>query len=204
MDIKFKELLHSYIPKGKAWEDNQYLDQILEGFSDEFGRVHKKIKTFYDNFNIINSNIYTIRHSEDYLIVQGLYNDSELQRIILEYLNKDYHFIDALEDFASFMSLPIRFLKLPTSFEVGFSQVGDELGDPNARENMNLFVSFDNVNGLTCLEYNKVRWLAEYLKPPYLSITYTNAPSSSISNFEVGFSQVGDELGGFETCTIIL
>ena len=204
MDLKFKELLKSYIPKGKAWEDNPEFNNILEGFSSELGRVHKNIKTFYDSVNLINSNIYADRHSTDYLIPKGLYNNNELQHIILEYLNKDYPFIDALEDFASFINLPIRFLKLPTSFEVGFSQVGDELGDPNARENMNLFISFDNVNGLTCLEYNKMRWLAEYLKPPYLSITYTNAPSSSISNFEVGFSQVGDELGGFETCTIIL
>tara|TARA_R110001606_G_scaffold2504_4_gene10963 strand:+ start:2156 stop:2767 length:612 start_codon:yes stop_codon:yes gene_type:complete len=203
MDLKFKELLQSYIPKGKAWEENHNFDKILGGFSGEFSRVYSKIKTFYDNFNIIKSNSYAVSHSSDYLIVQGLYNNPALQHIIIEYLNKDYDFIEALEDFASFINVTIKFLNLPTPFEVGFSQVGDELGDPTASSAMNLFIRFDDIN-LSCDDYNRVRWLAEYLKPPYLNILYANQPTNKISPFEVGFSQVGDELGGIETCTIIL
>ena len=204
MDLKFKELLQSYIPKGKAWEENTDFDKVLGGFSNEFGRVHSKIKAFYDNFNIIKSNSYAISHSIDYLIVQGLYSNIELKYIIVEYLNKDYDFIEALEDFASFINVTIKFLNLPTPFEVGFSQVGDELGDPTALSSMNLFISFDEAIDLSCDDYNRVRWLSEYLKPPYLNILYTNQPTNRITPFEVGFSQVGDELGGIETCTIIL
>ena len=204
MDLKFKQLLTSYIPKGKAWEDNQDFNKILEGFSNEFGRVHSKIKNFYNNFNIIKSSVYAVDHSKDYFIVQGLYNNLELQRIMVEYLNKNYHFIDALKDFSNFINIPIKFLQMPTPFEIGSSQFGDEFGDPNALSYMNLFISFDQVVDLSCEDYNKVRWLSEYLKPPYLTITYTNQPTNTIEHFEIGLSQFGDEFGGIGTCTIIL
>ena len=167
-------------------------------------RVYNKIKTFYDNFNILNSSTYAVEHSTDYLIAQGLYNSVQLQHIIVEYLNKGYEFIEALEDFASFINIPIVFLNLPTPLEFGELQFGDEFGDVTAESTMNLFIEFDQIADLTCDDYNRVRWLAEYLKPPYINIIYTNQPTNVIEYFEFGSSQLGDEFGGIGTCTIVL
>ena len=199
---KFSELLKRLLPDGRAWDFQENFNDLIDGISDEFGRSHEQSTNFYNEFNIIDSSMLAFEHSLDYLITDKLYLNVERQRIIVEYLNKDYEFKDAIEDFANFINSPIEYLVFPTSIEFGVFEFGDEFGDPDAIGVMELLIQFDdNVN---CEEYNKIKWLSEYLKPPYLKIIYSNPPVESTTPFEFNNIQFGDEFGGeIIPCTII-
>ena len=200
MDVKFYKLLQSFMPKGRAWENNSELQKLLDGFSYEFGRVHKDIKSFYENFNIINSTDLAVEHSKDYLIVQGLYTNSELQRIIVEYLNKDFSIKEVIEDFANFSNIPIEYTLLPKPFIFGSSKFGDEFGYKNSTI-MQIYIKF--IGSPTCKEYNKIRWLAEFLKPPYLKVEYSSVPTIANDSFTFGKSRFGEKFVNIIPCEII-
>ena len=70
MDLKFVRVLDNFFPKGKFWESQTNIKKVINGVSDEFARIHKESKTFYNNFNIINSTTLAKEHSQDYLIIQ--------------------------------------------------------------------------------------------------------------------------------------
>lgn len=197
MDLKFVTLLKSFFPKGKIWEFQTNVNYLIDGLSVEYGRAYNASKEFYNNFNIINSEVLASPHGRDYLIIDGLYNDFEIQRIIVEYLNKDFGYQEIIEDFADFIDVPIEWGITPP-LEFGVFQFGDEFGA--SEEAMELFLIIGLEGDATCQEYNKMKWLVEYLKPPYLSVTFSNPPSESILPITFGYSQFGDDFGELVSC----
>ncbi len=202
MALKFKRILKGFLPVGKFWESQSEIDKIFDAESKEFKRHYDLSTKFYNDHNIVQSYELADIHAKDYLIVDGLYSKQELQRIIVEYLNKDLGFKEIILDFANFINVGIEFKAIPTSLEFGVFEFGDEFGDINSNGIMELLIEFDN--DVTCLEYNKVVWLINYLKPPYLVILFSNEPVESVTNFEFGNIEFGDEFGGILTpCELI-
>jgi len=74
MDLKFVTLLKSFFPKGKIWEFQTNVNYLINGLSVEYGRAYNASKEFYNNFNIINSEVLASPHGKDYLIIEGLLN----------------------------------------------------------------------------------------------------------------------------------
>lgn len=198
MDLKFVALIKTFVPKGKFWENQEKFNLLIDGISDEFSRAYNKSKKFYEEFNIISSEALAGEHSQDYLIIQGLYTNRELQRIIVEYLNKDLGLKAIIVDFANFLNVNLIWGTAITPLEFGVFEFADEFGDANASPVMELFIEFDN--DITCQEYNKIVWLVSYLKPPYLKVTYTNKPVNAIVPFTFGYSQFSDEFGELIPC----
>lgn len=194
MDLKFVNILNRFLPKGKFWEDQPDIIKLLNGTSDEFKRAYDDSKYFYENFNIISSSKLAVQHSLDYLITQDLYSRAELQRIIVEYLNKDYGLKDAIIDFTDFIGTPIEFGTIPNPFIVGRSTAGNILGDP-AYDNTRaiLYIKFLDVNDVNNIR--KTKDLVEYLVPPYLKIVYNTTNDVQNKLFIVGSNTAGNPLG---------
>lgn len=174
MDIRFVEVLKRFFPKGKFWDFQEKFLYLIDGISVEFGRAYESAKTFYDNFNIISSSNLAVEHSQDYLIIQDLFTDDELQRIIVEYLNKDLKFAQIIEDFATYVGMILTFGSLPSSFIVGRNTAGNPLGDIDfTNTNMVLYVEFNSIETPEDQEnIIKIKWLIDYLKPPYIEVVY--------------------------------
>lgn len=198
MDLKFVSLIKSFFPTGKIWEFQKNINDLIDGISIEFGRLYDQATGFYNNFNIIKSEALAGLHGADYLIISGLYTNREIQRIIVEYLNKDFNFREIIEDFANFANIPITW-SLPPALEFGVFQFGDEFGAASIPV-ANLYVTI-GINGeITCQEWNKIAWLVYYLKPPYINVEITEPPINSITPFTFGFSQFGDDFGELDQC----
>ena len=168
MDVKFVKVLKEFFPKGLIWKFQTNFTYLIDGISIEFGRAYDSAKEFYNNFNIITSYILAVEHSKDYLITQDIFSNSELQRIIVEYLNKDLSFNEIILDFANFVGSSISFGALPESFIVGSNTAGNALGDAaytNTR--MVLYVVFSSIETPEDQEnILKIKELIAYLKPP--------------------------------------
>ena len=201
MDLKFVTLLKSFFPKGKIWEFQTNFNYLINGLSVEYGRAYNTAKEFYNNFNIIEKETLADIHSDDYLIVSGLYSKLELQRIIVEYLNKDFAFKTIIEDFATFTGIPISWQNPHKPFIFGSSEFGDFFGDADNPGIMELLIKFEP--DVTCREYNKIVWLVEYLKPPYLDVQYTNEPVSASDLFTFGSSKFGDKFLNIVPCELV-
>lgn len=198
MDLKFVSILKSFFPVGKIWEFQENLNNLINGISVEFGRIYDEATIFYRDFNIIRSENLADLHGSDYLIIEGLYTNIEIQRIIVEYLNKDFGFREIIEDFADFTNIPIMW-SLPPSLEFGDFQFGDEFGQsiiPVA----NLYITIGTDGEVSCQEWNKIAWLVYYLKPPYINVEITDPPINSILPFTFGLSQFGDDFGELDQC----
>lgn len=201
MDLKFVEILKGFLPKGKAWENQENTFKIFEAVSDEFSLIHAKGASFYKNYNLVQDESLATEYSNDYLIYQGLYSNLELQRIIVEYINRGYEFKDAVEDFSEFIGVPINWTFLPYPMEFGDMQFGDEFGDASVSRVMELLIEFEE--DVTCADFNKIKALVQYLQPPYLSVQYTNTPTDDIVALEFGEMQFGDEMGELITCSLV-
>lgn len=198
---KFVELFTRLLPKGRAWDLQTNNKNLLDGISVEFGRSHDKATQFYKDFNLLRSANLAFEHSQDYLITEKLYNNLERQKIIVDYIEGDlYSFKEAIEDFAIFINVDIEWTLLEEPFIFGSSKFGDKFGYINANI-MQLFIKF--VGSPTCEEYNKIRWLVEYLKPPYLEVTYTDKPLIAFEKFIFGTSEFGDQFANIIPCEII-
>ncbi len=127
MDIKFVKVLKLFFPKGKIWIFQENFTYLIDGISIEFGRIYDKAKQFYEDFNIIESDALAVEHSQDYIIVQDAFTNAELQRIIVEYLNKDLKFEDIITDFASYIGMTLSYGAIPESFIVGSNTAGNAL-----------------------------------------------------------------------------
>ncbi len=198
MALKFAGLIKSFLPKGKAWELKDNSSKLIDGMGGEFERSYNTATAFYNDFNIIQSENLADRHGQDCLIKTELFTKRELQRIIVEYLNKDYDYKSIIIDFGSFINETVSFITLPTAMEFGELQFGDELGDPTLSRNMELLIKFSDT--ISCANYKKLEWLALYLKPPYVNVIFENKPINSITPFTFGYSQFGDELGELSAC----
>jgi len=198
MAIKFYDIISSFLPQGKAWELQSNTKKLLNGSSEEFNREYETSKDFYNNFNIIQSDKLAYNHGIDYLIKTEIFTNAEIQRIIVEYLNKDYEYNTIIEDFASFIGESISFVSLPTSLEFGEMNVGDEFGDPSLNRYMEILIKFSET--ISCQNYKKIEWLALFLKPPYVNVIFENKPLNSITPFTLGYAQFGDELGELQSC----
>lgn len=194
MDLKFINILTNFLPKGKFWEDQPYVNKIIAGVSNEYSIVYEKAKYFYTTFNIIKSQELATVHSQDYLITQGLYNKAELQRIIVKYLNKDYDLKFIIEDFADFIGTGIEFGSVASPFIVGRNTIGNSLGDPTYNNTrMMLYVKF--LNGNDVVNIRKVKDLIKYLKPPYLQVIYNTTNDVNNNLFITGSNTTGNPLG---------
>lgn len=176
MDIRFVEIIKSFFPKGKIWEFQQNFIYLINGMSVEFGRMYDTAKALYQNINIITSTVYATTHSKDYLIEQNLFTDTELQRIIVEYLNKGLGFKATISDFATFINMTLSFGAVPDSFIVGSNTAGNALGDAGfTNTNMILYVVFSTIETPEDQEnIIKIKWLIEYIKPPYIEVIYND------------------------------
>ena len=201
MDLKFVSTLKSFFPQGKIWDFQTNFNYLIDGISDEFGRSHKTATQFYNDFNIIKSESLASLHGVDYLIISGLYTNREIQRIIIEYLNKDYDFRDVIEDFANFIGVDILW-SLPEALEFGVFQFGDEFGSTESQIG-SLYLTIGIEGEVTCQNWNKINWLVQYLKPPYINVEVTDAPITSIIPFTFGLSQFGDDFGELNQCQIL-
>ncbi len=198
MALKFSNIIKSFLPTGKAWELKENTSKLIDGTSEEFERAYNTSKEFYDNFNIIQSDKLADKHGPDYLIQSGLFSNREIQRIVVEYLNKDYDYKTIIDDFATFIGESVSFVNLPISMEFGELQFGDEFGDPTLSRYMEILIQFSDT--ISCANYKKLEWLALFLKPPYVNVIFENKPINSITPFTVGYSQFGDELGELSAC----
>jgi len=196
MNTKFVSILQSFFPKGKAWEFQTNFGYLIDGTSEEFGRSYDTASQFYRDFDIVNSVNLASEHGSDYLIKPFLFTNSEIQRIIVEYLNKDMTFKQIIEDFAGFIGASVGW-DLPPYFEFGYSQFGDEFGAESAVGNLYVVLDIGNV---TCQQYQKIRWLVEYLKPPYINVELSDPPLTSIVPLTFGYSQFGDDFGEMAAC----
>ncbi len=194
MDLRFHEILKSFLPKGKIWELQTNTDSMIAGTSVEFGRFYDTSTKFYNGYNIINSYELASEHGNDYLIKSGLFTGSEIQRIIVNYLNGDMGLKEIIEDFADFIDISVSW-GIPSFFEFGVSQFGDEFGGEVAP--CNLYIIMD---APTCSQYNKMKWLVEYLKPPYVNVELSDPPANAITPFTFGLSQFGDDFGEMSPC----
>lgn len=197
MDLRFSEIIKSFLPVGKIWEQQENTTNLINGMSDEFGRLYTDAVSFYNNFNIVKSYELASEHGNDYLIKSGLFTGIEIQRIIVQYLNKDMDFKEIIQDFADFINASVTW-GVPQYFEIGFSQCGDELGGEGSPAI--LFVILDASN-VTCSQYRKIKWLVEYLKPPYLHVLMSDPPLTGSIPFEIGYSQCGDSLEQASICS---
>lgn len=194
MDLKFSTLLNSFFPKGKFWERQEEIKKVVNGTSDEFSRIYTKSKEFYNNFNIIETDVLASVHAQDYLISKNVYTSRELQRIIVNYLNKDNKLKEVIVDFANFIGTPIEFGSIPYPFMVGRSTTGNPLGDPNyTNPRMVIYVKFLDVNDVNNIR--KVKDLVAYLKPPYLEVIYNTTNDVENIPFIVGRNTAGNPLG---------
>ena len=201
MDLKFVQLLKSFFPKGKIWEFQTNFNNLINGISIEFSRIYEDATNFYNNFNIINSTALAGLHARDYLIIDNLYTNREAQRIIVQYLNKDLTFKEIIQDFADFIGINIIW-SLPQPLEFGVFQFGDEFGSTQSQiGNLYLTIGIDGI--ITCQEWNKINWLVNYLKPPYINVQVSDAPINSITPFTFGYSQFGDDFGELDQCQIL-
>ncbi len=187
MDIKFVKVLQLFFPKGKIWIFQENFTYLIDGISIEFGRIYDKAKQFYQDFNIIESDAFAVEHSNDYLITQGIYTDAELQRIIVEYLNKDLNFESIINDFASYVGMNLTYGSLPESFIVGSNTAGNALGDTAFdNTNMVLYVVFNDIDTQQDQEnIIKIKDLIDYLKPPYIGVLYNDTDTFIEYTFEV-------------------
>lgn len=202
MALKFSIIIKSFFPKGKIWEFQKNFDNLIDGISKEFSRIYNSATAFYNSFNIIQSELLAGQHSRDHLIIEGLYTNRELQRIITLYLNKDFRFREVIEDFANFIGVNILW-SLPQPLEFGVFQFGDEFGDATSSEIANLFLTIGVDEDISCRDWNKLNWLVNYLKPPYISIEISDSPINSITPFTFGLSQFGDDFGELDQCHIL-
>lgn len=194
MDLKFSTLLNNFFPKGKFWEMQENITKVIDGTSDEFNRIYQKSKTFYQDFNIIESFELADKHAEDYLISKNIYTNAELQRIIVDYLNKDETLKEVIMDFANFINTPIEFGAITNPFMAGRSTAGNALGDPlynNAR--MILYIKFLDINDVNNIR--KIKDLVAYLKPPYLNVIYNTTNDVQNIPFITGRNTTGNPLG---------
>lgn len=202
MALKFVTLIKSFFPKGKIWEFQENFNNLIDGISVEFSRAYDAATSFYNNFNIIQSELLAGLHGRDYLIIEGLYTNREVQRIIVEYLNKDFGFQEIIQDFADFIGVDIIW-SLPSPLEFGVFQFGDEFGDATSSQIGNLFLTIGINGDITCQEWNKINWLVNYLKPPYINVEVSDAPINSIIPLTFGVSQFGDDFGELDQCQIL-
>ena len=194
MDLKFVNVLNRFFPKGKFWDLQENLNNLVAGISVEFSRVYDESKTFYQEFNIIESFNLADKHAEDYLISKNIYTKAELQRIIVNYLNKDNKIKAVIEDFANFIGTPIEFGAVIYPFIIGRSTTGNALGDPllnNPR--MVLYIEFLDVNDVNNIR--KIKDLVSYLKPPYLQVIYNTTNDVQNIPFVIGRNTTGNPLG---------
>jgi len=201
MALKFKRILKSFLPKGKFWEDQKEIDIILDSEAKEFKRHYDLSTKFYNEYNIVQSYALADIHAKDYLIVEDLYTNQELQRIIVKYLNQDLGFKEIMLDFSEFINVPIFFGNPHQPFIFGQSKFGDKFGDKNNPGIMELLIKFES--SVTCLEYNKIVWLAKYLAPPYLELTFSAIPLNNDVKFTFGSSKFGDKFRDIEVCELI-
>jgi len=176
MAVKFENILKSFFPKGQIWIFQTNFIDLITGMSIEFLRAYDSAKEFYINFNIINSEVLAIEHGRDYLLNTDLYTNAEIQRIIVEYINKDLGLKDIIEDFATYIGHPITW---------------------DSAEIMILEITF--ISSIDCEYFNKIRFLANYFKPPYLQIIYINSPAIE-DPFIFGDSTFGSTFGGTLVC----
>lgn len=201
MGLKFITILESFFPKGQIWIFQTYFNYLIDGISKEFERAYNSAKEFYANFNIIESEELADIHAKDYLIDGELYSKSELQRIIVEYINKDLSFSEIIEDFANFIGFPIEWgvFGLPAQFgDFEFAETFGDLTNPEEFQVMNLIIILDET--IECLNFRKINFLVNYLKPPYLYISYINKPVASLDYIEFGRSTFPSEFGIVESC----
>ena len=194
MDLKFVTLIKSFFPQGNIWEFQSNFLSLINGISVEFGRVYDKATTFYNEFNLINSYSLAIDYSKDYLVKQGLFTNVELQRIIVQYLNKDYVLQSIIEDFATFIGCDLEFSGVPNPFVVGRSTIGNYLGDPlinNTR--CILYIKFNDIYDVDNIR--KMKELISYIKPPYLRVIYNTTSDITDTPFIVGRNTTGNPLG---------
>ncbi len=194
MAVKFQSLLRSFLPKGLIWDIGDNFKKLLEGMSYEFERLYTRAKTFYYDFNIIQSEKLADVHAHDYLIISGLYSKHEIQRIIVEYLNKEYNFEEVINDWALFLGITIEFGTVYQPFMVGRSTTGNALGDPLINNyRMLLYIKF--IDGHDEMSVAKFKWLLAYLKPPYIEILYSQTTALNNIPFYIGRNTTGNPLG---------
>jgi len=194
LDLKFVALIKSFFPDGKFWEFRNNFGHLIDGMSVEFSRAYEKAKLFYSEFNIINSESLAREHSQDYLIKQGLYTNRELQRIIVEYLNKDFQLEEIINDFADFIGADIEYSSIVNPFMVGRNTTGNRLGDINYNSNrMLLYIKFNDIYDIGNIA--KIKELMRYLKPPYLRVIYNTTSDVINIPFIVGRNTAGNPLG---------
>ncbi len=201
MGLKFITLLKSFFPKGQIWVFQTNFNYLIDGISREFERAYNSAKEFYANFNIIESASLAPFHAKDYLIDGTIYTNLELQRIIVEYINKDLSFKQIIEDFANFINSPLFFALNGTPVQFGDFEFADTFGDETEGsefEIMKLVVVLDE--DIICSEFKKINFLINYLKPPYLLISYINKPAFSENYIEFGRSEFPSEFGEVIQC----
>lgn len=201
MELKFTELLKSFFPKGKIWEFQTNFTYLINGISVEFGRLYTSATDFYNNFNIIESEKLAPLHAKDYLIDGTIYTDFEIQRIIVEYINKDLSFNQIIEDFTNFINSPVVFALNGAPVQFGNFEFADTFGDEtevSEFEVMKLVIVLDV--DIVCAEFKKINFLVNYLKPPYLLVSYINKPVFSENYIEFGRSEFSSEFGEVIQC----
>lgn len=202
MDLKFVNLLCDFLPKGKIWENPQgNILKLKHGISDELGRVYLQITEFYADFNILNRSNLANTHALDYGLDAHSFTDQEMQHIIVEYIHKNYTLQQIIEDFSALIGASVEFYAPPKQhsriggIKTSFKLYGGE-------KNMVVWLQYAFNPSTTCIQYQKINYLANFFKPPYVKLTQEGAAPIAIKDFFAGKSRVGSRLGGVETCAI--
>lgn len=197
MDVRFYNVISRFFPKGKAWELTGNFDNLVKGLSVEFGRAYNQIKTINSQIEITKSSALAIEHGRDYIIDTELFDADEIQRIIVNYINKEVEFKDVISDFADYIGYPVVWFSDIDEIEFTFEFTA-VFGDESTALPMILKVEFDP--NIQCKQYNQLIFLIEYLKPPYIQIEYIGVPNLGLTPFEIGLSEVGSPLGDTNPC----
>tara|TARA_B110000858_G_C17721529_1_gene435482 strand:+ start:238 stop:846 length:609 start_codon:yes stop_codon:yes gene_type:complete len=199
--LKFVKVLTDLLPKGKAWEESDgNLQKLKHGISDELGRVHTQITRFYNDFNILNSSKLANTHALDYGLISNRFTDDEMQHIIVEYVHGDYTLQAIIQDFSSFIGATVVF-STPAPSPV-FGKMVFPFEFSTVSEDMLFWLRYEFGAQTTCLQYQKINYLANFFKPPHVKLTQDNTPIGGIQVFEFGSSQFGNSFGEIIECEI--
>ena len=114
----------------------------------------------------------------------------------MEYLNKPYDIISAINDFAIFIGADITLAASSQQFLAGYSTAGNVLGEFR-NPNMILSIIFNDIYDVENIK--KIKALVEYLKPPYLDAVYNTTSDVEVVLFRAGSSTTGNTLGQIVT-----
>ncbi len=204
MDLKFYKVLTDLLPQGKFWEvrTGSNIEKLYIAVSQEFSCSYKKIKNFFIQINILRSYKLSKAYANDYLINTDYFTDKEIQFIIVKMIYKSLNFRELIDTFIDEHNLEVNVI--PTRhFIMNGSNLDDLIFSESAGNTQGYIACsyYIDIKENDCLNYNKIKFLCEYFKPAYMSISYSTPSTTATKYFMLDTSFLGDKFENVITCS---